>query len=175
MAKTEEEERDAKRNANNVTMDTFFHNSPVTINTQRKNANVANERQIYSNILEETIKLFKGLTLQSTIKHSAYYNSEEDVAESDPKSDPLIDNHTIDKNERKSLILKLPKEILNANYLQKDKSQRSSKVSSLRLTKRPRMGLQQVEGLCMRYVWFSIRRSSRARRAALRVFSKILR
>ena len=36
MAETEEEERDAEHNANNVTMDTFFNHSPVTINTQRK-------------------------------------------------------------------------------------------------------------------------------------------
>ena len=35
MAETKEEERDAKRNANNVNMDTFCHQSPVTTNTQR--------------------------------------------------------------------------------------------------------------------------------------------
>ena len=56
MSKTEEEERDAKRNANNVTIDNFFYHSPVTINTKRRNANVKNERQISSNILAETIK-----------------------------------------------------------------------------------------------------------------------
>ena len=43
MAETEEEECDAKRNANNVTMDNFLQ-SPVTINTQKKDANVTNER-----------------------------------------------------------------------------------------------------------------------------------
>ena len=52
----EEEERDAKRNANNVTMDTVLNQYPLTINTQRKDANVKNERQISSNILAETIK-----------------------------------------------------------------------------------------------------------------------
>ena len=36
MAETKEEERDAKRDANNVTMDTFCHQSPVTTNTQGK-------------------------------------------------------------------------------------------------------------------------------------------
>ena len=35
MAETEEEEKYAKRNVNNVTMDDFVH-SPVTINTQKK-------------------------------------------------------------------------------------------------------------------------------------------
>ena len=56
MAETEEEEGDTKRDTNNMTMDTLFCQSPVTTNTQRKDANVANERQIYSNIPAETIK-----------------------------------------------------------------------------------------------------------------------
>ena len=56
MAETEEEERDAKRNANNMTMDTFFHWSPVTTNTQGEIANVTNERRISLDILAETIK-----------------------------------------------------------------------------------------------------------------------
>ena len=73
---------------------------PVTINTQRKNANVANERQIYSDIMEEIIEVFKRLTLQSTINDYVYYNSDEDAAESDPKSDPLVDTHTSDGNEK---------------------------------------------------------------------------
>ena len=64
MAETEEEERDARRNSNNVTMYTFFNQSPVPINTQRKNANVTNERRISSNILAETIKEVNGLTIQ---------------------------------------------------------------------------------------------------------------
>ena len=64
LAETEEEEH--KHNANNVTMDNFCQ-SPVTIHTQRKNSNVTNETQISSDILSETIKGFKGLTLQSTI------------------------------------------------------------------------------------------------------------
>ena len=56
MAETEEEERDAKSNANNVTMYTLFNQSPVKINTQSKNVNVTNERRIPSSILAETIK-----------------------------------------------------------------------------------------------------------------------
>ena len=56
MAETEEKERDVERNANNVTMDTFFNQYPATINTQRKDANVENERRISLNILAKTIK-----------------------------------------------------------------------------------------------------------------------
>ena len=48
----EEEEKDTERN---VTMDDLFH-SPITINTQRKDPNVTNERQISSSIHAETIK-----------------------------------------------------------------------------------------------------------------------
>ena len=79
MAETEEEELDAKRNSNNVTINTFCQ-SPVMTNTQGKIANVPNERQIYSGIQAETLKGFNGLTLQSTINNSAYYHSEEDDA-----------------------------------------------------------------------------------------------
>ena len=85
MEETEEEERDAKRSSNNLNMDTFFNHSPVTSNKQRKNANKTNERRIYSNILAETLKVFNKLTIQSTINNSAYYDSEEDDNESDPK------------------------------------------------------------------------------------------
>ena len=55
MTETEEEEKDAKRNVNNVTMDTFFQ-YPVTINTQRKDANVTNKRQIALDLHAETMK-----------------------------------------------------------------------------------------------------------------------
>ena len=76
-------------------MDNFCQ-SPVTTNTQGDIANVKNERQISSNILEEKIKGFKGLTLQSTINDSEYYNSEEDDAESDQKRDQLVATHISD-------------------------------------------------------------------------------
>ena len=56
MAETEEEERDAGRNPNNVTMDTFYHQSPVTTNTQGEIENATTERRIYLEIMEETIK-----------------------------------------------------------------------------------------------------------------------
>ena len=79
MAKKDEEERDAKHNANNVTMKTFCQ-YPVTTNTQGNILNVLNGRRISSNILAETIKGFKVLTLNSTINDSAYYHSEEDDA-----------------------------------------------------------------------------------------------
>ena len=83
MAETEEEEREAKRNASNVTMDTFCQ-SPVTTNIQGNIANVPNERQTSSKILAETIKGFKGLTLDLTLNDSTYYHSEEYDIESDP-------------------------------------------------------------------------------------------
>ena len=51
----EDKEKDAYRNVNNITMDTMFQ-SPVTINAQKKDANVKYERQIASDILAETIK-----------------------------------------------------------------------------------------------------------------------
>ena len=51
----EAEEKDAKRNVNNVTMDMFFK-LPVTINKQRKDANVTYERQIASEIHAKTFK-----------------------------------------------------------------------------------------------------------------------
>ena len=74
MEEMEGEECDAGRNANNVTMDNFLQ-SPVTINTQRKYANVINERRIASDIMKDTIKEFHGLTVQSTINDSSYYDS----------------------------------------------------------------------------------------------------
>ena len=38
--------------------------------------------------------------MDSTINDSAYYNSDEDDAESDPKSDPLVATHTSDRKKR---------------------------------------------------------------------------
>ena len=55
MAETEEEELDAKRNVNNVTMDHLFHWSSVTTNTKGEIKNVTNERQISLDIMAETI------------------------------------------------------------------------------------------------------------------------
>ena len=55
MAEMEEEERNIKHNANNVTMDHFYQ-SPVTTNTQIKIANVTSERRISLDVLSETIE-----------------------------------------------------------------------------------------------------------------------
>ena len=65
-----EETEDEERNTNNVTTDTFIH-TPVTANAPREKTDVANERQISSDILTETIKGFNILSLQSTINDSA--------------------------------------------------------------------------------------------------------
>ena len=62
MEETEEEECEAKRHANNMTMDTFCQ-SPVMTNIQGNIANVPNERQNSLKILKEMIKGFNGLTL----------------------------------------------------------------------------------------------------------------
>ena len=45
--------------------------------------------------------MLKGLTLDSTINNSAYYNLDEDDAESDPKSDPLVATYTSERKKRK--------------------------------------------------------------------------
>ena len=71
VSETEDEERNAKCNANNMNMDNLCQ-SPVTANTQRKNTNITIERQIYLDILAERIKGLKGLKLQSTINNSAH-------------------------------------------------------------------------------------------------------
>ena len=60
---------------------------------------MTNERQISSNILAETIYIFNGLTIQSTINDYTYYDSEEDDAKSDPKIDSLVATHTSDRNK----------------------------------------------------------------------------
>ena len=116
MAETGDEERDAEHNANNVTMETILNRSTIslsqgdisnvtsvhsTISTSQEYANVTNERRIALDILKETLKWFHGLTIQSTVSDSVYYNSEEDDAISDPKSDSLVATQTSDRNERK--------------------------------------------------------------------------
>ena len=74
MEETEEMERNTILDANNVTMDTFCQ-SPVTTNTQEENTNaiLINERRNNSDTLAETLK---GLTIDSTINDSEYYNSD---------------------------------------------------------------------------------------------------
>ena len=101
MAEMEEVEHDSKLNANNVTMDTLFHQSPIMNNTKGEIADVTSERQISSDILAETIKVFNRLTLLSTIKDSADYHSEKNDAERDTKSDQVVATHTSDGKKRK--------------------------------------------------------------------------
>ena len=55
MTETEEEEKDAKRNVNNITMDTLFQ-YPFMINTQSKYENMTNEWRITLDIHAETMK-----------------------------------------------------------------------------------------------------------------------
>ena len=54
--------------------------------------------------------------LRSTINDYVYYNSYEDDAESNPKSNQLVATHTSDRKKEKSLILVLPTEIIHKNY-----------------------------------------------------------
>ena len=96
MKETEEEERNIILNVNNVTMDTFCQ-SPVTTNSQGENANTS-ERRNNLDKLSETLRV---LTIDSTIKNSAYYNSDKDDPEGDPKRDPLGATHTSDRKKRK--------------------------------------------------------------------------
>ena len=115
MEEREEEEHDAELNANDATIDTFCHHLPVTTDTQGEMANMKNERPISSDILAETIKGFNGLTIQSTINDSAYYDSEEDDTESDPKSDSNVATHTTNGNyPHKLLINRLIPDIIPA-------------------------------------------------------------
>ena len=62
---------------------------------------MTNEKQMSSVILAETIEGFNGLTIQSKINDSSYYNSEEYGVESDPKSDQLVATHIRNGNKRK--------------------------------------------------------------------------
>ena len=61
-------------------MDTSFQ-SPITMNAQKKYANISLERQLASGVLAETIKFFKGYTIQSTINDYRYYESDEEFEE----------------------------------------------------------------------------------------------
>ena len=79
------------------------------------------------------------------------------------------------ETKEKSLILTLPTYIIHTNYWSTGSYQRSSQSSSRRFTRQPRMGMWQVEGLCMSAVRFSQRRLPQTRRAVLHMFLKILR
>ena len=113
MAEKEEEERKIILDSNNVTMDNLCQ-SPFTTNTQEENVNAifTSERRNTSDMLTETLKL---LTLDSTINDSAYYNSDKNNAESNPKIDPLVATHT--SNGKK--IKFTDTDTTNGNYPQK--------------------------------------------------------
>ena len=108
-----------------MTMDTFCQ-SHSTTNTQGEIKNVTNERSISLDILEETIKVLNGLTIQSTINHSTYYSSEEDGTESNLKSDKLVATHISDGKKRKVI----DTGTTNGNPTQKKYSTGSSQISS---------------------------------------------
>ena len=80
-------------------MDNFYQ-SPVTTNTQGDNSKVilTSERLNNLDALSETLKV---LTLDSTVDNSAYYNSDKNDAEDEPKRNPLVDTHTSDGKKRK--------------------------------------------------------------------------
>ena len=107
MAEKEEEECDTKCNANNLTMDTFIQ-SPATTNTPRNIANVPNERRISLDILAETIKVFKRLTLQSTINDSADYRPGKMTPKAIQKVIKWYLITLVTERKEKSLILTLP-------------------------------------------------------------------
>ena len=77
-------------------------------NTQGENANsiLTSERMNNSDALAETLK---GLT----INDDGYYNSDENDAEGDPKSNPKLATHTSDGKKRKVT------DIINRNLQQK--------------------------------------------------------
>ena len=93
-----------------MTMDTFCE-SPVPIKTQGDNANaiLTSDRRDVSDALAESLEVLK---IDSTINDSAYYNSNQN----DAKSDPLLATHTSDRKKKKLLILTIATEILHKNY-----------------------------------------------------------
>ena len=76
-------------------MDNFIQ-SPVMTNTPRRKTEFPNERRISLDKLEETLKGFNRLTLQSTINDYADYHSDKNDAERDPKSYHVVATHTSD-------------------------------------------------------------------------------
>ena len=67
----EQKEEEIENNVNNIKMDTSFQ-SHVAMNAQKKDSNMSYERRLASGILAETIKQFKGYTIQLTINDSGY-------------------------------------------------------------------------------------------------------
>ena len=150
-------------------MDTFIQ-PPIMTNTPREKTDVSNERRISSDSLTEILKGFNRLTFQSTINNYADDHSKINVAKSDTETKQVVATHTSDRKKIKVTATNNTNGNSPHKLLTKQKSQRSFQLSSRRLTKRARMRLVKIEGICMGYVRFSIRRSSWARRTALQVF-----
>ena len=68
----QEEEEEIEIHINNIKMDTSCQ-SQVATDTQKKDANMTLERRLASGVLAETIKIFKGYNIQSTINDSGCY------------------------------------------------------------------------------------------------------
>ena len=73
--------------------------------SQGEIASMTSERRTSSNIMAETINIFNELTIQSTIKDSAYYDSEEDDTERDPNIYPKVANYTTNVNPPHKLFI----------------------------------------------------------------------
>ena len=74
----EEEEEEIERKINNITYDTSFK-SPVTINVQKKDAKCSLERRLVAGVLAETVKNFKGFTIQSDEQVDKIIDSKEHI------------------------------------------------------------------------------------------------
>ena len=109
-----DEEKYAKRNVNNVNKVTLFQ-SPVTVNSQKKDANVIYERRIASVILAETIKQFKECNIQSTINNFGYYDSNEQVnATNDSKEQVDVMNWLRNDSEEQFNVINDSEELVDA-------------------------------------------------------------
>ena len=101
LAEIEEEERDSKRNDNNVTRDNFIQSLNMT-NTPTKKTDIPNERWTSLDMLAETMKGFNRLTLNSSTNDSAGDHSDKNDANNNQKSNQVVGTHTSDKKRKKS-------------------------------------------------------------------------
>ena len=141
-----------------------------------------NERRIAQDIYVETMKELKGFTIQATISNSAHSDYEELVdsvinskelvdSVSDSNSDPKVATHTSDGNSATDTTNRnSPHKLLAIREILAIIQCFIPLVHQATID-----GVLHVEEICMRYVQFSQRISSQARRPALRVFSKTLR
>ena len=85
-----------------MTVDTFYH-PPFPTDTQQETS----EGQNNSDVLAETLK---GFTIDSTINDSAYYKTDKNDAEGDPKNDQLVATHISYGKKRKFIYTDTTKE-----------------------------------------------------------------